>query len=293
VKHPQSGLLVDCTVRGKMRLHSTSATNPVAAGDRVDVEPVSHLSGAIIRVHERKNYIIRRSTNLSRQAHIIAANVDCAFLVLTMDFPATRLEFVDRFLVTCEAYKVPVQIVVNKMDLYRDPQLHALEQFEKIYASAGYRVLRVSAANGLNVAVLRDAVKGRLSLFSGQSGVGKSSLINAIDPALQLRTGAISDYHQKGMHTTTFYEIFDTANGGHIIDTPGIKGFGLIDVEREELYHFFPELFRHAAQCRFTMCTHTHEPGCAVKQAVEEGAVSSERYESYLKMLDDEGGKYR
>lgn len=293
VKNPESGVLYDCTVRGKLRLHDHATTNPIAAGDKVDVEPISGTAGAIVKVHARKNYIIRRAANLSRQAHIIAANLDVAFLIVTIDYPVVQVEFIDRFLVTCEAYKVPVKIAVNKMDLYNAAQREALQRFQEIYTGAGYDVLCVSAHTRQNIEVLREAVKGKLCLFSGQSGVGKSSLINAVDAGLQLRTGSLSDYHRKGVHTTTFYEIFDTATGGQIIDSPGIKGFGLIDVRREELYHFFPELFRYAAQCKYTMCTHTHEPDCAVKTAVDNGNISPERYESYLKMLDDKGEKYR
>ncbi|MDR3134001.1 MAG: ribosome small subunit-dependent GTPase A [Prevotellaceae bacterium] len=293
VKHPGRGVLYDCTARGKLRLHDNATTNPIAAGDSVDVAPVTDTTGAIIKIHPRKNYIIRRAANLSKQAHVIAANLDMAFLVVTIDYPALQMEFIDRFLVTCEAYKVPVKIAVNKMDLYNEAQLETLQRFQEIYTGAGYELLCVSAHTGWQVEILREAVKGKLCLFSGQSGVGKSSLINAIDAGLQLRTGRLSDYHRKGMHTTTFYEIFDTSAGGQIIDSPGIKGFGLIDVEKEELYHFFPELFRHAAQCKYNMCTHTHEPDCAVKAAVEQGSISPERYESYLKMLDDKGGKYR
>ncbi|MDR3350633.1 MAG: ribosome small subunit-dependent GTPase A [Prevotellaceae bacterium] len=293
VKHPEGGALYDCTARGKLRLHDNTATNPIAAGDRVDVEPVTATAGAILRIHPRKNCIIRRATNLSKQAHVIAANVDLAFLIVTIDDPPLQMEFIDRFLVTCEAYKVPVKIAVNKTDLYSGAQREILQRFQEVYTGAGYELLCVSAHTGQHIDALREAVKGRLCLFSGQSGVGKSSLINAIEAGLQLRTGHLSDYHRKGMHTTTFYEIFDTSAGGQIIDSPGIKGFGLIDVGKEELYHFFPELFRHAAQCKYHMCTHTHEPGCAVKAAVGRGAVSPERYESYLKMLADKGGKYR
>ena len=293
VKNPADGQFFNCTVRGKLRLHDSSTTNPIAAGDKVDVEELDGQSGAIVKVHERKNYIIRRSTNLSKQAHIIAANIDLAFLIVTIDFPSTRLEFVDRFLVTCEAYKIPVKIIVNKMDLYADEQLSALSRFEEIYCSAGYEVVKVSALTGLNLDILREEIAGKLCLFSGSSGVGKSSLINAIDSNLHLQTGNISDYHQKGMHTTTFYEVFDTINNAAVIDSPGIKGFGLIDLEKEELYHFFPELFHYAKHCKFNMCTHSHEPDCAVKQAVEQGSISIERYESYLKMLDDDSEKYR
>ncbi len=294
VRHPESHALIDCVVRGKLRLKDLSTTNPIAVGDKVDVELTAETEGAIVAIHSRRNYIIRRSTNLSRQAHVIAANIDCAYLVVTMDFPSTRLEFIDRFLVTCEAYKVPVKIVVNKMDLYDEALLEQLQAFKEIYRSAGYEIVEVSAITGLNIEKLRDEIgNGKLCLFSGSSGVGKSSLINAIDPTLQLRTGMISGYHQKGMHTTTFYEAFEINTGGYIIDTPGIKGFGLVDLEKEELYHFFPEIFNYAAGCKFNACLHLHEPQCAVKEAVERGDISIERYESYLKMLDDEGEKYR
>jgi ribosome biogenesis GTPase len=293
VKNETSGGLFFCTVGGKMRLHDAVTTNPIAVGDQVTVEEIDRNNGVIKKIHPRTNYIIRRSTNLSKQAHVIAANIDKAFLIVTMELPDVRLEFVDRFLVTCEAYKIPVKIVVNKMDCYKHVALEKLQHFAAIYNSANYSIITTSAKTGLHVDLLCGETKGSLCLFSGTSGVGKSSLINAIDPALHLRTNIISDYHRKGMHTTTFYEIFDTANGGRIIDSPGIKGFGLIDVEKEELYHFFPELFHHAAGCKFNMCTHTHEPACAVKEAVDDGSIFPERYESYLKMLDDGGGKYR
>ncbi|MDR1680655.1 MAG: ribosome small subunit-dependent GTPase A [Prevotellaceae bacterium] len=292
VKDEASGHLLPCTVSGKLRLHDSQTTNPIAAGDRVQFEPTAN-AGVIKEIYARKNYIIRRSSNLSKQAHIIAANVDKAFLIITIEFPRVSLEFVDRFLVTCEAYAIPASIVVNKIDGYTDGMRQRLARIEAVYAGAGYAVLPVSAKTGAGVGRLADETHGALCLFAGQSGVGKSSLINAIDPSLRLRTGPISDYHRKGMHTTTFYEIFDTASGGHIIDSPGIKGFGLIDVEKAELCHFFPELFRHAAHCKFNMCTHTHEPGCAVKAAVANGQIAPERYTSYLKMRDDDGGKYR
>ena len=293
VKNPADGQFFNCTVRGKLRLHDSSTTNPIAAGDKVEVEETDTQIGVITKVHERKNYIIRRSTNLSKQAHIIAANIDMAFLIVTIDFPVTRMEFVDRFLVTCEAYKVPVKIVINKMDLYHKEHLSVLSRFDEIYRGVGYEIIQVSAKTGMNIDLLSQEITNKLCLFSGASGVGKSSLINALDSKLRLQTGEISDYHQKGMHTTTFYEIFDTINGASLIDSPGIKGFGLIDLEKEELYHFFPELFRYAAQCKFNMCTHSHEPDCAVKIAVEQGHISIERYESYLKMLDDDQEKYR
>lgn len=293
VKDETSGGLFVCTVGGKLRLREAPTTNPIAAGDRVSFERTAPNAGVIKKIHPRKNYIIRRASNLSKQAHIIAANVDKAFLIITIEFPRVALAFVDRFLVTCEAYKVPVKLVMNKTDCHTAEMWQEARHIEAIYAAAGYAVLAVSAQTGQGVDLLREETRDALSLFAGQSGVGKSSLINAIDPALRLRTGPISDYHRKGMHTTTFYELFDTAHGGHIIDSPGVKGFGLIDVEKDELYHFFPELFRYAAGCKFQMCTHTHEPGCAVKAAVDGRLIAPERYESYLKMRDDEGGKYR
>ncbi len=285
--------LISCVVRGKLRLKENSTTNPIAVGDRVNLELQNDTEGVIVSIAPRKNYIIRRSTNLSREAHVLAANLDCAFLITTIVRPDNRREFIDRFLVTCEAYKVPVKLVVNKIDDYNVDELQQLQHFANIYGGAGYEVHGVSARTGEGVAELRALIKDKLCLFSGSSGVGKSSLINAIDPNLSARTGDISAYHQKGMHTTTFYEIFEPAGGGYIIDTPGIKGFGLVDVAKEEIYHFFPEIFKVADYCKFQPCTHTHEPRCAVLEAVEQGRISVERYESYLKLFHDDEGKYR
>ena len=274
-------------VRGKIRLKGSTTTNPIAVGDRVEVA-----EGVITAVHPRKNYIIRRSTNLSRQEHIIASNIDAAYLIVTMALPETRWEFIDRFLVTCEAYKIPVVIVLNKMDIQRRLASEAVARFKEVYEGAGYRVWECSAMNGEGVERIRAAISGQISLFSGVSGVGKSSIINVLNSNLDLRTGEISNYHHKGVHTTTFYEMFPVA-GGFVIDSPGIKGFGLVEVEKGEVYHFFPELFQAAAHCRFNPCTHTQEPGCAVLAAVEQGSISTERYESYIKILEEEGGKYR
>lgn len=293
VKNDTINSMVDCTVRGKLRLKETATTNPIAVGDRVDYELINEDEGVITTVNQRRNYIIRRSANLSREAHVIAANVDCAYLITTMAYPKNRLEFIDRFLVTCEAYRVPVKIMVNKIDLYNTAEREELDYFKHIYTLAGYEVVELSAKTGLHIDWLREDIKGKLCLFSGSSGVGKSSLANAIDPSLSLRTGTISRYHEKGTHTTTFYEIVEPASGGYIIDTPGIKGFGLIDVEKEEIYHFFPELFTYSADCKFKPCTHIHEPQCAVMKAVERGAISVDRYESYLKMFHGDKGKYR
>ena len=311
--------LFPAVLRGKIRLKGSSATNPVAVGDIVDFEaevqdesPSSvtlENPAAITAVHKRSNYIIRKSTNLSRQSHIIAANLDRAFLVVTLDFPQVKLPFLDRLLVTCEVYGVPATIVLNKCDLYGPEHEEMLSAFHEIYEGAGYPVLEVSAHTGQGVDVLREMVSGRMlpdgsvneefdagksvvSLFSGVSGVGKSSLIKALDPALEPRVGEISDAHEQGRHTTTFYEMYSLATGGFIVDTPGLRGFGLVDLEKEEIGLYFPEMLKVSENCRFAPCTHTHEPGCAVKAAVETGEISYERYSSYLGMLDEEG-KYR
>ncbi len=330
-------------LRGKIRLKGSSATNPVAVGDRVTFEVdlpeeayvnrvtvggaeenvVRDMDGrtvsleymtlenpaAITAVQPRSNYIIRKSTNLSRQSHIIAANLDRAFLVVTLDFPQVKLPFLDRLLVTCEVYNVPATIVLNKCDLYGPEHDEMRSAFHEIYEGAGYPVLEVSAHTGEGVGLLRDMVAGRVlpdgtlnenhdpskpvvSLFSGVSGVGKSSLIKALDPALEPRVGDISDAHEQGRHTTTFYEMYSLATGGFIVDTPGLRGFGLVDLKKEEIALYFPEMLKTAQDCRFTPCTHTHEPGCAVKDAVEKGDITYDRYSSYLGMLEEEG-KYR
>lgn len=284
--------LFPAVLRGKVRLKGSTATNPVAVGDIVDYEYAEGMS-AIAAIHPRKNYIIRRSANLSREAHIIAANVDQAYLIVTMAFPETKLAFVDRFLTTCEAYGVPVTIVINKCDLHDDALTQTADSFRDIYAGAGYGIMEVSAVTGENVGALRERLAGKVSLFSGTSGVGKSSLIKAIDPSLELiRTAEISSAHLQGRHTTTFYEMYPIASGGFVIDSPGIRGFGLVDFKKEELSTYFPEMLRVMDNCRFKPCTHTHEPGCAVKAAVEDGTISPDRYYSYLGMLEEEN-KYR
>lgn len=289
--------LFPAVLRGRIRLKGSTATNPVAVGDVVVYEsdnglPTLENPAVIKSVLERRNYVIRKSANLSRQAHIIAANIDQAFIVVTLDFPEVKLPFLDRILVTCEVYNVHPVIVLNKTDLFREAYSEQLEAFHRIYEGAGYRVMEVSALKGEGVDALRESCRDRISLFSGVSGVGKSSLIKAMDPGLELKIGEISEAHLQGRHTTTFYEMYPLSSGGFIIDTPGIRGFGLVDIEPEEIALYFPEMLKASEGCRFTPCTHTHEPGCAVKAAVEEGTVSYERYSSYLGMLE-EGRKYR
>ena len=296
--------LFPAVLRGKIRLKGSNATNPVAVGDIVDFEAEVAEEGmtpesltlenpaAITAVRPRKNYIIRKSTNLSRQSHIIAANLDRAFLVVTLDFPQVKLPFLDRLLVTCEVYNGPATIVLNKCDLYGPEYDGIRAAFHEIYEGAGYPVVEVSAHTGQGIEQLREMIAGSVSLFSGVSGVGKSSLIKAIDPSLEPRVGDISDAHEQGRHTTTFYEMYHVQSGGFIVDTPGLRGFGLVDLKKEEIALYFPEMLKFAEDCRFAPCTHTHEPGCAVKEAVENGEISYERYSSYLGMLDEEG-KYR
>lgn len=281
---------LSCRIRGRLRLKGIRSTNPVVVGDRVVVEPDGD-SSAIVEILPRHNYVIRRASNLSKESHIIAANVDRALLIVTLHSPSTPREFVDRFLVTCEAYKVPVTIVIGKADTLEGEYSAEAAEFEAIYRDAGYDIIRLSSTTGQGVETIRTMLKGRTTLVAGNSGVGKSTLVSAIDPSLDIRTGEISESHHKGKHTTTFSTMYPIEQG-YIIDTPGIKGFGLIDIESRELCRYFPEMMRLAPNCRFYNCTHTHEPGCAVVEAVEEGTVAMSRYESYLKILDEDD-KYR
>ena len=286
-------------LRGKIRLGEGGSTNPVAVGDRVvfeitDGAPQSDLSHpALIKdVLPRSNYVIRRSTNLSRQNHIIAANVDMAYLVVSLYFPEVKLPFLDRLLVTCEVYGIPATIVMNKVDLYRKEATEFVEDFHRIYQAAGYRVLETSTLTGEGIDALREDCRGRICLFSGESGVGKSSLIKALNPALDPKIGSISTAHLQGKHTTSLYEMYPLSGGGYLIDSPGLRGFGLVSLEKEEIARYFPEMLKLSENCRFVPCTHTHEPGCAVKAALEDGSLAPERYNSYLGMLEDDG-KFR
>lgn len=281
---------LNCRIRGRLRLKGVRSTNPVVVGDRVVVEPDGD-SSVIVEIVPRRNYVIRRASNLSKESHIIAANIDHALLIVTLHSPTTPKEFVDRFLITCEAYKVPVSIVLGKADTLTEEWATEAEEFTAIYEDAGYEVLRLSSTTGEGVEHIRAMLRGRTTLVAGNSGVGKSTLIGSIDPTLDIRTGEISDSHQQGKHTTTFSTMYPL-EGGYIIDTPGIKGFGLIDIDDKELCRYFPEMMHLAPECRFYNCTHTHEPGCAVTEAVKEGRVAWSRYESYLKILDEDD-KYR
>ncbi|MCI5717212.1 MAG: ribosome small subunit-dependent GTPase A [Alistipes sp.] len=285
------GRTVSCRIRGRLRLKGVRSTNPVVVGDIVRCERDEAGETVIADIEPRRNYIIRRASNLSKESHIIAANLDQALLVATLFSPETAPEFIDRFLVTCEAYKVPVTILLAKADLARTAP-EAMAEFHDIYERAGYRVIDVSATGGEGVDEVRELLRGRTTLLSGNSGVGKSTLVAAVERTAEVRTGEISRSHHKGRHTTTFSTMYPLSEGGYIIDTPGIKGFGLIDIDDAELAHYFPEMMRWLPECRFYNCSHTHEPHCAVIEAVERGDIAVSRYESYLKILDEDD-KYR
>lgn len=282
---------VSCRIRGRLRLKGVRSTNPVVVGDIVRCERDETGETVIADVEPRRNYIIRRASNLSKESHIIAANIDQALLVATLFSPETAPEFIDRFLVTCEAYKVPVTILLAKADLARTVP-EAMAAFHDTYERAGYRVIDVSATEGEGVDTVRDLLRGRTTLLSGNSGVGKSTLVAAVERTAEVRTAEISRSHHKGRHTTTFSTMYPLSEGGYIIDTPGIKGFGLIDIDDAELAHYFPEMMRWLPECRYYNCSHTHEPHCAVIEAVERGDIALSRYENYLKILDEDD-KYR
>jgi ribosome biogenesis GTPase / thiamine phosphate phosphatase len=290
----QSGDVLECIVRGKIRLDAIKSTSPVVVGDMVEFTREDKTDkGIITRILDRKNYLVRKSTNLSHEKHIIAANIDRVYLVVTLILPQTTTEFIDRFLISAEAYRIPATLVFNKVDLYDGPLLEQMMEWIRIYENAGYPCLQVSALNRSGTDLLKADMQGKVCLISGHSGVGKSTLINAIDPRLNLRIGNISIAHLKGKHTTAHSEMFELSNGAFLIDTPGIKGFGLIDMNRNEIWHFFPEIFKKSALCKYYNCNHLNEPGCAVKEAVETGEISISRYSSYLNILNDKGSKHR
>ncbi len=288
------GREVDSKVKGNFRLKGIRSTNPVAVGDGVEISVNAEGQALITAIDDRKNYIVRRSTNLSKQSHIIAANVDQAFLVVTVAHPETATTFIDRFLASAEAYSVPVVLVFNKTDLLSPDERRYQEMMVHLYETVGYECRQVSAATGEGTDALRDLLGGRVTLLSGNSGVGKSTLLNLLIPGAGARVADISDAHDTGMHTTTFSEMMALPGGGWIIDTPGIKGFGSFDMEPEEIGSYFKEIFRFSKDCRFSNCTHTHEPGCAVRQAVEDHYIAESRYRSYLSMMQDKDeNKYR
>ena len=288
------GSEVECKIKGNFRLKGIRSTNPVTVGDRVKIIRNQEGTAFITEIEDRKNYIIRRSSNLSKQSHIIASNLDQCMLIVTVNYPETSTTFIDRFLASAEAYRVPVCLVFNKTDRYSEDENRYLEGLINLYTTIGYECYKVSALNNIGIEEIKKGLEGKITLFSGNSGVGKSTLINAILPGQNLKTGDISNVHNKGMHTTTFSEMFPVDGGGYIIDTPGIKGFGTFDMEEEEVGHYFKEIFKFSAGCKYGNCTHRHEPGCAVREAVEKHYISESRYTSYLSILDDkEDGKYR
>lgn len=285
---------VESKIKGNFRLKEIRTTNPVAVGDWVEIQINPEGTAFITEIEERRNYIIRRASNLSKQAHIIAANVDMALLIVTVNYPITTTIFIDRFLATAEAYQIPVRLVFNKIDRYQEEEKELLDGLIHLYTTIGYPCLKLCARTGEGIDELRAVLQGKITLLSGHSGVGKSTLINQLIPEAELRTGDISEYHNKGMHTTTFSEMIALPEGGYLIDTPGIKGFGTIEMEGAEIAHYFPEIFKFSADCRFNNCSHRHEPGCAVLQAVEQHYISESRYRSYLNIMEDKWeGKYR
>ena len=280
-----TGERLECRLRGQFRIHGIKNTNPVIVGDRVEYDIEKDGTGVIIRIETRKNYIERKSTNLSKISHLIAANIDQAFLVITLKEPRTSLGFIDRFLVAAEGFRIPVCLVFNKMDLYNEAELDVVAELSELYTNIGYQVLHTSVVTGLGIDELREKISGNVCLFSGHSGTGKSAMISAIDPTLNLRTGDISKVHNKGKHTTTFAEMFPLADG-YMVDTPGIKEFGLIQYTKEEIRDYFPEIRAYNNRCKFDDCSHTHEPGCLVQEAVENGEIAMSRYLNYLAILE-------
>lgn len=286
------GMSVECHIKGNFRIRGIRSTNPVAVGDFVEVQTLPDGTNWIVEIKERRNYIIRRSTNLSKESHILAANIDQVALIVTVNHPVTSTTFIDRFLATCEAYRVRALIIFNKIDLFSEEELTQMEELRALYESIGYETVELSAIS-LQSSEITPLLAGKTTLLSGNSGVGKSTLLNALFGREMTRTGKISDAHDKGMHTTTFSEMYFLPDGA-IIDTPGIKGFGSVDMKKEEVSHYFPEIFRISQNCRFSNCTHTNEPGCAVEEAVVRGEIAVSRYESYLSLLGDcDESKYR
>jgi len=287
-------IYINCNIKGNFRIRGIRATNPVTVGDIVDftINPDNE-TGCIMALHPRKNYLIRRSSKLSKEYQLLAANIDTAWVVASLAAPKTLQEFIDRLLVTAEAYRIPTKIIFNKTDLLNEKMKSFMQEQINMYTKIGYECFRISVKENLNINLIKDKFKNKINVLTGNSGVGKSSLLNAIDPDLKIKTMDISEYHKQGKHSTTFPEMHELKNGGYVIDTPGIRGFGVIDMEKNEIYHFFPEIFKASADCQFSNCLHVHEPGCAVKEAVKNGMIHISRYSSYLSILDDRNGKYR
>lgn len=290
----EEGKIIDCSIKGKLRIKEFRTTNPIAVGDNIlfEIDRKTN-SGIITEVLDRRNWILRKSSNLSKHSQILAANIDQVFLMITIILPETPVEFIDRFLITAEAYRVPARIIINKTDLYGEIESAKMEYLESIYKNIGYDCIRLSLKELTNLEVLRDMMKGKTSLISGFSGVGKSTLLNVFNPLLNLKTAEISYYHKQGKHITTFPEMHQMPFGGFVIDTPGIRGFGVVDMEKNEIYHFFREIFVKSKECRFNNCLHLDEPGCAVRSAVEKGEIAFLRYKSYLNIMDGDDRKYR
>ncbi len=290
----RGGDIIDCTIKGIFRVKGIRTTNPVAVGDNVLFEfEKSKSSGIITEVLERRNYILRKSSNLSKESQIIAANIDQAFIMISIILPETPVEFIDRFLITAEAYRIPANIIINKTDLYGPEERERMEYLISLYDKIGYGCFRLSVEDGTGTDIIKEKLKGKVSLLAGNSGVGKTSLLNRFDPSLNLKTEKVSDYHKQGKHVTTFPEMHRMPFGGFVIDSPGIRGFGVVDMKRNEIYHFFPEIFRVSKNCRFYNCLHLDEPGCAVRDAVGNGIIDTLRYRSYINILDDNNRKYR
>jgi len=288
------GIILECSIKGKLRMKELRTTNPIAVGDNVLFEiDKKNNSGIITEVLDRRNYILRKASNLSKHSQIIAANIDQVFLMITIILPETPVEFIDRFLITAEAYRIPAKIIINKTDLYDTDEFEKMKYLEAVYNTIGYECIRLSLYDKTNLETLRLLMKDKISLISGNSGVGKTTLLNSFNPALNLKTAEISDYHKQGKHITTFPEMHQMPFGGFVIDTPGIRGFGVVNMERNEIYHFFREIFRISKECRFNNCLHLDEPGCAVRYAVEKGEIDFLRYRSYLNIMEGDNRKYR
>jgi ribosome biogenesis GTPase len=289
-----AGKIIDCSIKGKLRISQFRTTNPVAVGDNILFEiDLKTNTGIIAEVLDRNNYILRKASNLSKHSQIIAANIDQVFLMVTIILPETQVEFIDRFLITAEAYRIPAKIIINKTDLYGKDEIARMEYLEALYEKIGYECIRLSLKDQLNLEVIKQLMKGKTTLISGNSGVGKTTFLNTFNPQLNLKTAEISDYHKQGKHITTFPEMHKMPFDAYVIDTPGIKGFGVVDMERSEIYHFFREIFEKSKECRFNNCLHLDEPDCAVRSAVEKGEIAFLRYKSYLNIMDGDDDKYR